>query len=266
MQNKLNIGNNNQLYMQEMGRELRVHITVIGFEVDRISQAAIDHKADIVYLISKDDEEKGKIYLEENERILTENRIEVKKRTVSDVHDLTAVLKKMKEIIREEKNNSIYINVSSGSIPAAIAGTIVATMFEDGYQIKPYYVKPETYLNPKSESDELQPRTEGIKEIQEISIFPAKLPDERLTKVLIKIHENGPIFKQKLITFSIETLGYDAELKKDDKYGSKEHTWVNKNIVEKLDRWGFINITKVGRNSKISLTNKGKNMVEYLSD
>jgi len=264
--NELNTRNNNILDMQKMEKILRVHIAVVGFEVDRISKAAIEQKADIIYLISKIDDEKGQIYLEENERILTDHNIEVEKITVSDVHDLTAVLKKMKEIIRKEKSNFIYINVSSGSIPAAIAGTTVATMFESDCHITPYYVKPETYLNRENDSDKLQPQTEGIQEIQKINIFPAKLPDERLIKVLIELHNKKRLTKQELITFSTKNLDYKTESKKVEDYGPKEYAWLNKNIIEKLNKWRFIEIQKVGKNSIITLNDKGKNMVEYLLD
>lgn len=251
--------------MKKMEKILRVHIAVVGFEIDRISQAAIEQKADVVYLISKEVDEKGQKYFDENKRILEENKIVVTEKKVEDIHDLISIVKVMREIIHSEENNLIYINTSSGSIPAAIAGTIVATMVEKDYNVTLYYVKPETYFNsPEKDFGKPQPQTKGVKEIQRINIFPAKLPDARLTKVLLEIHNNEYLTKQKLIDFSIEKLDYKVETK--GVYGPREYAWINKNIIEKLDAWEFITIQKVGKNSQISLTEKGKTMVEYLSD
>ncbi|WNY24907.1 hypothetical protein MsAc7_04360 [Methanolapillus millepedarum] len=49
---------------------LRIHLVVVGFEIDRISLAATMKKADKVYLISKKEDDEGKDYLEENKAIL----------------------------------------------------------------------------------------------------------------------------------------------------------------------------------------------------
>jgi hypothetical protein len=261
-----------------MEQKLRIHIAVVGFEIDRISQAAISLKADRVYLISKTKNDKGSKYLLKNEEILNQNRIDVKIETVDDVQDQILILRKMKKIILQEKNNLIYVNISSGSTLAAIAGTIVSTMFEKDIQITPYYVKPKSYeAYTTIDENELQPQTTGIEEIREICAFPAKLPDDRLTKVLIEIHQREYLTKQDLIEFSIQELGYNVkeeneEEKKETKKGSnnmyspREYAWVEKNIVEKLNKWEFVVIQKDGKKSKIYLTEKGKNMVEYLRD
>ena len=259
--------------MQLMEQILRIHIAVVGFEIDRISQAAIDLKADRVYLISKKENDKGSKYLLENEKKLKKNRIDVKIEFIDDVQDQILILRQMKKIIQQEKNNLIYVNISSGSTLAAIAGTIVSTMFEKEIQITPYYVKPKSYeVYPEIDENKLQPQTTGIEEIREICAFPAKLPDERLTKVLIELHQKKHLTKQDLIEFSIQELGYtikeeDKKTKKNNsKYTPREYVWVEKNIVEKLNGWEFVRIQKEGKKSKIYLTEKGKNMVEYLRD
>ncbi|WNY28336.1 hypothetical protein MmiEs2_05210 [Methanimicrococcus stummii] len=258
--------------MQKIENILRVHIAVVGFEVDRISQAAIDQKADVVYLISKKIDEKGSKYVAENKKKLKKYKIATPEIKIDEVHNVLDVLKAMKKIIQKEKNNLIYINVSSGSTPAAIAGTIVATMFEKECQVRLYYVKPKEYLTYSEYTDDLQPQTEGVEEIQAINIFPALLPDERLIKVLIELHNNDQkniqLTKQDLIEFSAKELDYKTETNKDNKnkgkYGPREYAWLNKNILEKLNKWEFISTQKKGKNTIILLTDKGKTMVEYL--
>jgi len=129
---------------------LRVHIAVVGFEIDRISSAAIQQKADRVYLISQNENDKGLPYLNENEKRLKEEKIDVQIEKINNVRDITDILHKIKEIIENEKENRIYINISSGSNLSAIAGTICSMMFHHKYHVTPYYVKPLRYLDCKN--------------------------------------------------------------------------------------------------------------------
>ncbi|WNY26771.1 DUF6293 family protein [Methanolapillus ohkumae] len=264
---------------------LRIHIAVVGFEIDRISQAAIKNRADKVYLISKKEEDDGLIYLKKNEEILKNKGIFVIIELIDDVHDIICILDKLKNIIKREKENLIYINISSGSNLSAVAGTISSMMFDKDYNIIPYYVKPEKYLdcdeirNEKSEYGQFPKlRTTGVKEIVDIVTFPTKLPTLPLIKVLKKINseKEGTITKKKLLLY----IGESEETAKQFNYPyfeksssssvlekAKNYAWLNQNIIEKLkNEWNFIEVQKEGKSSNIYLTQKGKNMLKYLDD
>ena len=266
---------------------LRVHIAVVGFEIERISTAAIQQKADRVYLISKKENDKGFPYLLENKKRLEGNDIEVIEEKINDIQNITDILHKIKEIIETEKNNLIYINISCGSNLSAIAGTISSMMFGSGYHITPYYVKPEKYLDcenrEKSEYKNFpQLRTVGIKEIIEIVTFPAQLPNSQLIAVLkhLKNQKDCQIGKRELIQYVMKnpeifpnyfketdkTLKKNIKTSPKDLARAKDYAWINQNIINKLKNdWDMIEVKTIGKYSYIKLTKRGEDMLEYLT-
>jgi hypothetical protein len=270
---------------------LRVHICVVGFELDRINLAATEMKADKVYLISQEKEgNQGKKFVDENKRILEERDIIVQEEHVPDIRNFSGLLSKIKHIIiSEDEKHFIYINTSSGSTLAAIAGTISSMMFSEKRNIIPYYVKPKKYSSGNEARNRLNPISEGVAEITELLTFPMKLPKKELIIALeyIEKNEKSDVTKKDLINYSYknETLKAFRESKKtlagrlnektknnntsskeeSVKQTAKDYAWLNQNIISKLkDEWGLIYTEKVGQFSCIRLTSKGKNMVEYL--
>jgi hypothetical protein len=277
-----------------MKTPLRVHICVVGFEIDRISSAAIQEKADKVYLISQEENDMGRAYLEENEKKLKEKRVTVEKRFVNNISELPDLLNAIKKIIEsEDKDNLIFINISSGSTLSAIAGTISSMMYDSERKITPYYVKPEKYLEGVAKRNELAPRTKGIKNITEILTFPMKLPSKELMIILKHLSDSEinkiHVTKKDLIEFSkeheelrnirednrhtaskIEDINKSKKLpahNEEAKQKAKDYAWINQNIITKLkDDWDLIKIQKVGRNTYIELNDKGRNMLKYLGE
>jgi hypothetical protein len=286
-----------------MKNPLRVHICVVGFEIDRISEAAIRMKADKVYLISQEEGDKGREFLEENKRLLEEKNIEVIVELVESVHDLSVLLNIIKKIILEEgKDNYVFINISSGSTVSTIAGTISSMMFDKDRKIIPYYVKPEDYPE-NTDAEEVNsllmkfniskpPRSVGVKEIQEIPTFPMKLPNKELIVVLEYLqssqNEGKYVTKKDLIEFSkdneclkrmrenssqlageLEEKGKVKNSNKmDDESNQKyrDYAWLNQNIISKLkDEWNLIDIEKSGKFACVKLNEKGEKMLSYLN-
>jgi hypothetical protein len=264
------------------GVSFRIHIAVVGFEIDRISLAAIEMKADKIYLITKkntkNDPDKGLYYLEENKKILKNAGIQVEVEFIDRVHDLGLILSSTKKIIEIEKNNHIFINISSGSNLSAIAGTIVSMMYNNDYHITPYYVKPQTYTEPNLN----QPITSGIEKIYDVLTFPAKIPDQRLIEVLNLIKSSKKVdsdgkkyvtkkdliihFKKYLDELNKRFIEEKKETPTPEQEKAKSYAWLNQNIVNKLkNEWDMIEIKNEGKYSQIRLTKKGENMLEYLT-
>ena len=280
---------------------LRVHICVVGFELDRISKAAIEKKADKVYLISQKESDKGREFLEENTRRLKGEGVIVQEEFVEQINELSDLLGLIKKIIKEEDaENNIYLNISSGSTLSAIAGTIISMMFGENRNIIPYYVKPDNYFEKlnKEEKDEIEkendgltPRSIGVKEINEILTFPIRLPSEDLIIVLKYLQYNEKsetiVRKKDLIEFTkkneflkklrenkrylagkLEEINNKTTTEDDEsKQKAKDYAWINQNIINKLkDDWNLINVKKIGKYSCIELSSKGKKMLNYLND
>jgi hypothetical protein len=273
-----------------MKTPLRVHICVVGYELDRISQAAIDQKADKVVLITQKENDSGRDYFIENRRRIIDKGIEVQEEFVDDIRDLPHLLRIIKKVIdNEHKENSIFINISSGSTLSAIAGTISSMMFEKERKIIPYYVKPKTYKQDIDEETGLKPQTEGIEVIKKILTFQMQLPSKELMIVLKYLKEEEEkghtVTKKDLIEFSKEEehLKLIRETKrhlankikvekqaaddknKEDKEKAKDYAWINQNIIRKLkEEWNLIEIYKIGTNACVKLNEKGKTMLDYL--
>ncbi len=283
-----------------MKNPLRVHICVVGFELDRISKAAIMKNADIVYLISQEINDKGKDYLSENKKRLENEGITVVVRLIGSISDLSDLLSVVKKIIAEqEKENYIYINISSGSTLSAVAGIISSMMLEKDRNIIPYYVKPKRYFEDFDENNKeklrkvyngLKPRSIGVKEISEIPTFPMRLPNKDLITVLQYLQcRSDPVTKKDLIDFSKENdylrtirdknrylAGKLSDKSKNNsldgdidesKQKARDYAWLDQNIISKLkDEWNLIDIEKIGKFTCIKLNDKGKKMLDFLNE
>lgn len=282
---------------------LRIHICVVGFELDRISEAAIEQKADKVYLISQKENDEGRYFVHENQNRLKNKGIIVELKFVEKISELSDLVSGIKNIIKEEhEENIIYLNVSSGSTLSAIAGTIISMMFEKNRKIIPYYVKPKFYSenlnqiegNDQNKIDKNQtPRSVGINEINEILTFPIRLPNEELMIVLRYLQymeiKDKIVTKKDLIDFSNENeylnnlrdkkrylagklkdsnKNTDSDSKNETlKQQARDYAWIDQNIVNKLkDEWHLIDVKKIGKYSCIKLNDKGKKMLKYLND
>lgn len=274
---------------------LRVHVAIVGFEIDRISKAAIDRRADRIYLISRentDGKDDGRLFLEKNMKILEDKKIEVFVEEIPDIQNLYDILFKLKEIIRSEKGNLIYINISCGSNLSAIGGTIISMMFDKDYNITPYYVKPEKYVDcdDKERKDFPNLRTIGVKEIIDIVTFPALLPNQKLICVLEEIGSKTdkqisktdliefverdkkmfPTFPRDVVPQTKEDMlkhkkSESAKTSKKEIDRIKKYAWVNQNIVLKLKDWEMIETLKDGKYSYLKLTKKGEDMLKFLA-
>jgi hypothetical protein len=273
-----------------MKTPLRVHICVVGYELDRISQAAIDQKADKVILITQEERDSGREYFLENKRRLCEKDIDVKEEYVDDIRDLSHLLKVIKKAIdNEDKENNIFINISSGSTLSAIAGTISSMMFAKERNIFPYYVRPKEYNQGKNDGSGLNPQTEGIEEITSIPTFQMQLPSKELLIVLKYLKEEAEnehiVTKKDLIDFSKENehlsklrknkrnlanrIKVEKETESTDDNEKKEkhrdYAWINQNITRKLkEEWDLIDVYRIGNNICVRLNEKGKTMLDYL--
>jgi len=279
---------------------LRVHICVVGFELDRISKAAIEKKADKVYLISQNENDDGRWFLQENRRRLEKEGIIVQEEFVEHVNELPDLLSKIKKIIKEEDEiNNIYLNISSGSTLSAIAGTIISMMFGNNRKIIPYYVKPTDYsetlefkiTDAQKENGEAMPRSIGVKEITEILTFPIRLPSDDLIIVLNYLQDEESnkkiVTKKDLIEFT-KSNDYLSKMRDDNRHLSgkleeknkilfvknnesnqkaKDYAWINQNIISKLkDEWNLIDVKMIGKHSCIKINYKGMKMLSYLND
>ena len=240
---------------------LRIHIAPLGFESDRIVLPAIDLKADKVWILIHSNPQKteAKSYLDDIKARLRKERIgfDIK---VLDRLNLSSTIKGVRSIVSEAKDNTYYVNVSSGSKIQAVACTMACMMFNEKGNLIPYYAKPEDYF----EYDGAQMST-GLEELIILPQYDIKTPDKKLVQALQIIKENGNRINK-------TDLARAAEQRKIIEIGAKEEnheqamfTSLDKNIIQPLKRdWGFVKEDKIGRRRWLEITPKGHEVLEIL--
>jgi hypothetical protein len=111
---------------------LRVHIAAVGFEIDRVVIPAVKMKADLVYLLADDN-----IATDKSTRFQTEIVKQLKKKKIdskivyANRLQLFDIIRVVKEIILDHRNDEFYVNVASGSKIHAIACMMACMVFDD---------------------------------------------------------------------------------------------------------------------------------------
>ena len=236
-----------------MKTELRIHITALGFLSDRIYIPAIEKQADLVYLLRYPNE-KNKAALKALKEIRTElNKNKVKLKEIScDIFSVTAVVKKVKEIIEEEANNHIYLNISSGNTKSSNAFTLASMLYRDiSHTIKPYYAG---YDYSKMKTD--------ISNIKLLPVFHIHTPNEEQCSILRLLRDNPDGLRKSQI---LGIIHEDYNKSKDRKYKSKLLMSLNRQIIEKLIiDWNMIKIKGKRKGAIVKLTEEGKEFAEFI--
>lgn len=239
---------------------LRVHLSPVGFEVDRIVLPVIQLKADKLWLITHPHDDKGSSFTRKIKDKLKQHSIECLEESANR-KDLFDTLRALRSIIFKEKNNNIMVNVSTGSKIQSIATMMACMMFKDFGNIQPYYVEPEKYTSTSDKQE-----TKGMKEIISLPDYRIEIPNKILIKCLklIDKEKNSSITKKKLKDLAIEQnlirVNDDKENKEISAYMA-----LNTNIVDPLQKWNFITIEKRGKSKIVTLSEDGRNALKFLN-
>lgn len=241
--------------------KMRVHIAPVGYEVDRIVIPATREKADRVWLLLHENrsEDKALPFIKKIESRLESYKIETKS-MYHDRRDLFKIIKAVKEVILQEKDNEIYINLASGSKIQAIGTMMAAMMFNDNNNIHPFYVEAETYPG----FDAKKPISTGAKEISNVPTYDIKIPDRILVSSLQLISEHKRLTKKEMAKIAVENKLINVNALKGNE-SQATFASLDKNIIQPLqNKWKLISVEKIGRNHWITLNEEGKNAVKFL--
>jgi len=241
-------------------QNLRVHIAPVGFEIDRIVQAAKKRKADKVWLLVHENksEDKARSFVEKIQKQLKKANIEV----AIEYHnrlDLFKIIKSIKEIIEKEKGNNVYVNLASGSKIQAIGSMMACMMFNSEKNVYPFYVEAKEYLGFK------EPISTGIKDIKDIPPYEIQIPEKKHIQALQLIKEKGGRLTKKEMAKLADENGIISINAEENNYSQARFASLDKNIIQPLvEKWKFIKVEKVGRTRWIEITEEGKNAAEFL--
>jgi len=241
--------------------KLRVHIAPLGYEIDRIVIPATRMKADRVYLLRHNihAEDKSGPYREKIIKKLDKKNIETK---VVDVnrYRLFAIIKTVKEIIQDERENDIYLNVASGSKIHAVGCMMACMIFDDRTNIHPYYAQAKEY--PQYKGSEQQ--TFGVEDIHQLPTYQIRTPNPKLLSALALVKKKGKLTKKEFAedVTNLDLINVGA---REENYEQARFASLDKNIIQPLENeWGFIKVEKIGRNRWIKLTKEGEHASEFL--
>ena len=241
--------------------KLRVHIVPLGFEIDRIVLPAQEMKADKIWLLRHNNpsQDKSKSYSDKITKELKKQKISVEF-AEADRGDVFHILKTVKEIFEKEKENDIYVNVSSGSKIQAIGCMMACMMFKE-CRVTPYYAEPDSYPSTQGKQ-----QSTGLKNIVSLPKYEIQKPRQELIDALqiIQTHD-GKITKKEMAILAEEskliTIGARDENQSQARFAS-----LDKNIIQPLEeQWKFIEIEKIGRNRWIKITPDGINAAKFLT-
>ena len=241
--------------------KLRVHIAPLGYEIDRIVIPATRMKADKVYLLRHDNysEDKSGPYREKIIKKLNKKNIETKVVNVNR-YSLFAIIKTVKEIIQDERENDIYLNVASGSKIHAVGCMMACMIFDDRTNIHPYYAQAKEY--PQYKGSEQQ--TFGVEDIHQLPTYQIRTPNPKLLSALALVKKKGKLTKKEFAedATNLNLISIGA---RDENYEQARFASLDKNIIQPLENeWGFIKVEKIGRNRWIKLTKEGEYASEFL--
>jgi len=240
---------------------LRVHIAPVGYEIDRIVIPAKEQKADKVCLLVHDNpsQDKALSYIEKITKLLKKEKIKVEKEYHNRL-DLFQIIKSVKKIIEKEKENTIYVNLASGSKIQAIACMMACMMFNEKKNLIPFYAEAKEY--PGFEGKQM---SYGVKNITQVPTYEIKVPDEKHLQALKIIKENGGKITKKEMAELADSSGLISVNAEKENFTQARFASLDQNIIQPLlERWNFIEIEKIGRNRWIKLTQEGINATEFL--
>ena len=238
---------------------LRVHIAPVGYEIDRVVLPAKKLRADKVILLIHDNpgQDRAVKFYEKISSMLEKHNIEVSKEYHNRL-DLFQIIKTIKTLIIQEKDNIISVNLASGSKVQAIGCMMACMMFNDEKNVSSFYVEAKEYLGFSG-----KPISKGIKNIDYIPIYEIHRPEQRHIAALKIIVENGgKISKKEMAKIAIEQklIIVNAENQSQATFTS-----LDKNIISSLEKqWRFITVEKIGRTRWIKITEEGKNASKFL--
>jgi len=174
--------------------------------------------------------------------------------------DIFKILHSVKDIIKSEAKNDIYINVSSGSKIQAIACMMACMMFNENENLIPYYAVPEIYPTGREKQ-----QSRGLKEIKELPKYQIQIPKQELIQALEIIKENNNKITKKEMAKKAESEKLITIHARQDNFEQAKFASLDKNIIQPLiEQWKFVKVDKIGRTRWVKLTPDGINAIEFL--
>jgi hypothetical protein len=256
--------------------EQHVHIIPLGFEIDRAVILFEKLPVNKVYLLvtpeeaDYPEEKKEQIhYLQEVQKKLKKKNIEVVTREVN-CFDIKLLMNSISTLILEEqtKGNVVYVNMSAGGRLSSVGATLAAM----AHNAKVYYASASSYS--RNDQDRL---LHGISICNKpdgmmLENFQIKLPDDAGKLVLGSLLKKGKAMNTEeilglLVSRGVEMFIDERQLSAGEnkrRIQQRNRVTLNKAVLNRLEKDGYILREKIGRFNRVSLTESGEYMANII--
>jgi len=231
----------------------RVHIVSHGWEVARVVDPIYELKADkVVLILPENDAFVADFELEMLEDLESTDRLEVETRR-GNLYNLDSTLQVFTQAVKDHEDDDVYINVSTGSQVAAIAGMMAAQTSD----ATPFYVEP-TLADP--DADEVQTPEEPVistaGDISELPVFELQGPSPEQLRILGYLYGDDGVTKKELIEYAeTEELPFIANTEAESDEG--RYRLLESHIITPLTENGYVSVEKAGREKKVHIEDRG---------
>jgi len=235
----------------------RVHIAAHGWEVARLVEPLFELKADKLVLICPMND----AYLADFEHEMiaeleSMERLEVELRQ-ANFYDLDSSVQAFTQAVKEHEGDEVYINISTGTNIAAIAGMMAAQTSD----ATPYYVTPTLTDSEDIEDGEDiwtpdRPIFDQAGEISELPVFELQGPSAEQLQIMGFLLDKDGVTKKELIRFAEDReLPFIAttEAKSDE----GRYRLLESHIIDPLTDGGYVRVEKAGRKKNVFLEQRG---------
>jgi hypothetical protein len=253
------------------GIERTIHIIPLGHEIDRAVIPFDITKADHVYILTGLEEINSRVDMSKQQRFFAETvrkKLEEKGITITCKHvnlfDLLEVMKTISKIIVDEKanKNRIFVNMSAAGRLTSVAATLVGM----AHNVQVYYVHADKYPDDKETRKKHGLSICTKREITSLTNFKFVMPDSTGLEILLFLAQQnkkirmGDILEIMRIK-KIEGFEEDFEAMKPStkrrSIQSRQLMRLDKTVLARLERNGFITRTKEGRTTYVSISESG---------
>jgi Family of unknown function (DUF6293) len=239
----------------------RVHIAPIGFEVERVTEPILRERADRVYLLTRQESDAARPFVEEVVRRLERSPrpIDVRLRRTT-IWDVFGALAELRAIFAEEHRLDrrapevipIRVNVSTGTKITAIAGTLACMLWKG----EPYYAQVSkawySGLTPR-----VRPVNDIVSRVDPVAVYELRSPSPDLVQVLEALRRRGGELRKREL---IRELGLDRPTESTGRLLSPQaqHSRLRSRLEPLEGRWGFVSTDFRGARGRVRLTDQGR--------
>lgn len=230
----------------------RVHIAPVGFEIDRVVLPFMRMKGERIHLIVRQDSNKRGINC--LERIVEDLERAKKPYKIHKAElDLLKLIYTCRKIIEGElsSGNRVFVNISSGGSIQGVACHFATLTFKRG--VSAYYAYPEKYIEYVDPNR--QQNSAGLSKIEMVPHYSIDLPTPQEMSFLLLVGQSRDPRKSLLLRSCLERGLFSVE-GKSKPYG---HVILESRYIRPLEEKELLVVEGRGRNSRVLLTEKGKN-------